>query len=167
MLLKSFSLLFSLLLIFSCSEKKASSGDISGNSADTIPTEVKGFGTQETIKEITGLAGKKPAEVNLFEKYQLYPRLEKLLGIEYSTFKNDWNEETPIVAEGEFIYFSGCKAKACTENRYVLLIDLTYNNINVVNFKNTRQRSFEESSIIGLSLKMEEFIEMIRKEQGL
>lgn len=167
MFLKSFSLAFSLLLICSCSEKKASSSDASENSADTIPSEVKGFGTQATIKEITGLAGKKPTEVNLFEKYQLYSRLEKLLGNEYSTFKKDWNEETPIVAEGEFIYFSGCKAKACKENRYVILIDLTYNNINVVNFKNTRHRSFEESSIIGLSYKMEEYIEKIRKEQGL
>ncbi len=167
MQLKSLSLLFSLFLIFSCGEKKTVSTDTTGGSIDTIQTEVKGFGSQAIIKEITGLAGKKPTEANLFEKYQLYPRLEKLLGNEFTTFKSDWNEETPIQAEGEFIYFSGCKANACRENRYVILIDLTYNNINVVNFKNTRQRSFEESSIIGLSYKMEDYIEKIRKEQGL
>ncbi len=164
---KSLSLLFSLFLIYSCGEKKATSSNTSGSSTDTIQSEVKGFGTQAIIEEITGLAGKTPAEVNLFEKYQLYPRLEKLMGTEFASFKNDWGEETPIEAEGEFVYFSGCKANACKENRYVILIDLSYNNINVVNFKNTRSRSFEESSIIGLSYKMEEYIEKIRKDQGL
>ena len=68
MQLKSLSLLFSLFLIFSCGEKKTESTDTTSSSIDTIQTEVKGFGSQAIIKEITGLAGKKPTEANLFEK---------------------------------------------------------------------------------------------------
>jgi hypothetical protein len=164
--MKFISFFFYLILIASaCTGKKTNTQD---SAANTEPSQVATgtSTTHESIKSMSALVGKMPKDVKLFERYSLYPRLEKVLGDDFADFKSDWNEESPIKIDGEIIYFSGCKAGGCKENKYFITIDLVENNINVINFKNQRARSYEEGSIIGLPTKIADEFEKIRKEQG-
>jgi len=160
-------LIFNFLVHLSCEPKKeaiirksANNNSLSEKMNDSVAVEV-------SLKNIVQLVGKKPKDVQLFEKFSLNERLEKLLGSEFTIFRSEWNEETPIESDGEFAYFTGCKAGACAENKYFILLDLVDNNINVINFKNKKSRSFEEGAIIGMTTKIGEYFDKIRLEQGL
>lgn len=114
--------------------------------------------------EIT--SGKKPAEVGLMTT-SLKKRLKNLLKHEYPSFEKDWNEETTIEISDNILFTSGCQAGDCFANKYILILDIADNNINVINFKYGSVRSWKERAVIGLPEKLLNLLEKIRKDQGL
>lgn len=163
--------LFSLLVVAiltSCSNNKSESKD-AGSNPET-PAEIVNEESKTSMTSINDMAqfeGKLPNEVQLFEKYNLYPRFEKLLGADFADFKADWNEESPIKKDGEIIYMTGCRKGACKDNLYFLTIDLIENNINIINLRNNRPKSYEEGAIIGMPSKLADDFDKVRRSQGL
>jgi len=169
MQLKFISFLLMLFLI-SCSSKKESSTSSQATAADSaalVLNEANGSPNAQSIKELENFIGKKPTEVKLFEKFDLNKRIEKVLGNELAEFNSDWNDETPILKDGEILYFTGCKKGACAENKYFMMLDLVENNFNIINIRNGRPRSFEEGAVIGMSDKLAEDFEKIRNAASL
>jgi hypothetical protein len=158
------------LFLMACSSKKESSTSSQTASADTaalVLEQANGSPEPQSIKELENFIGKKPSQVQLFEKFDLNKRIEKVLGSELAEFKSDWNDETPIFKDGEILYFTGCKTGACAENKYFMMLDLVENNFNIINIRNGRPRSFEEGAVIGMSDKVAEDFEKIRNAAGL
>lgn len=158
------------LFLMACSSKKESSTSSQTTSADSaalVQTQANGSPEPKSIKELENFIGQKPSQVQLFEKFDLNKRIEKVLGSELAAFKSDWNDETPILKDGEILYFTGCKTGACAENKYFMMLDLVENNFNIINIRNGRPRSFEEGAVIGMSDKVAEDFEKIRNAAAL
>ncbi len=161
-MIKIFNLAMILLLISGCKPK--SNTDEAGNPAADIKQELAA--PKKELKNIEAAQGKTPTETKLFDTYALMPRFEKLLGKEFDTFKADWNTESPVEYDGEVVYFYGCKKDNCKENRYLILIDVTLNTINIYNFKGGSVRAYEEDkNVIGLNDKVADYFDKINKEQ--
>lgn len=163
LMLKSVIISLCTLLIVACKPKADADTAEKTSSGVTSPAAAP----KSDLKDLEKAAGKKPSEIKFFETYNLYPRLEKMLGKEYASFKADWNTESAIEYDGEVAYFYGCKKDKCTDNRYFILIDKTLNTINVYNFKGSNTRAYEEEkNVIGMSDKISSYFESIRKEHG-
>jgi hypothetical protein len=158
------------IVVLSCSSKKENSNNPAAGSenqtSDTTNADLPKDG-KNTFDGFDAYVGKKPAEVQLFEKANLNARIEKLLGGEFADFKADWNTESTIMKDGEILYFVGCKSSACAENKYFVMLDLIINNLNIINIRNGRPRSFEEGPVIGMPDKLAGDFEKIRQAQGL
>ncbi|MFZ1704162.1 MAG: hypothetical protein WAT79_07435 [Saprospiraceae bacterium] len=113
------------------------------------------------------MEGKNPSDIGLITLPGLQARIKSLLKKEYDSFQNDWNEETPLIVEDRILFFSGCQRGDCKANKYVVILDVVDNNINIINFKYGSVKSWEERSIIGLSSSLLEHFEKVRVEQGL
>lgn len=122
---------------------------------------------KKSLDEAKTFVGKKPTEIKLFDQLNLGQRLEKLLGNEFSDFKADWNDDNFIAQDGEILYFTGCRKGACADNKYFILLDIMENNINVINIRNGRPRSFEEGAVIGMTDKVAAEFERVRNSAGL
>ncbi len=109
----------------------------------------------------------KPSDVSLMEANDLQSRIKAMLKDNYAEFQSDWKEETPIVIQDKILFTTGCQSGDCKANKYVLIVDFTDNNINIVNFKYGKVRSWEERAVIGLPDKLLQQFESIRKDQGL
>lgn len=129
-------------------ENKASKGS-SSEAGAALPKEqnIQKISFADLEKNV----GKKPAEAKVFENFNIYARLEKMMGEDYKSLKAAWIYEEPLVKDIDVVYTSVCKEKDCTGERYFLLFDVMTNNINVFCFKDGHIRTFEESSIIGLT----------------
>lgn len=161
-MIKIINLAMILLFISGCKPK--SNTDEAGNPAADIKQELAA--PKKELKNIEAAQGKTPTEAKLFDTYALMPRFEKLLGKEFDTFKADWNTESPVEYDGEVVYFYGCKKDNCIENRYLILIDVTLNTINIYNFKGGSVRAYEEDkNVIGLNDKVADYFDKINKEQ--
>ncbi|MBK7525864.1 MAG: hypothetical protein IPI53_17490 [Saprospiraceae bacterium] len=90
-----------------------------------------------------------------------------MLKDEYTTFQKDWKVESPITIQDKILFTTGCQSGDCKANKYILIIDFMDNNINIINFKYGRVRSWEERAVIGLPDKLLAQFESIRKDQGL
>jgi len=118
------------------------------------------------LNDITQHVGKLPKEVDLFTKYSLDGRIEKIMGSDFAEFKKDWNEETPLKKDGEVIYTTGCRAGDCKANKYFLVLDVLQNGINVFNFKGSKAKTYEEDHIIiGLPSQAQADFEKLINEQ--
>ncbi|MBK9734458.1 MAG: hypothetical protein IPO92_05600 [Saprospiraceae bacterium] len=155
-----------IVLLFACKNTNHTS-DGSSNDAAKDSTIVENAAKVD-FKDLSQQVGKLPKEIDLFQKYGLYARIEKIMGKDFAEFKAEWNEETPLQKDGEIMYTTGCKAGACKSNKYILVLDISQNSINVHNYKYDHGRSFEEDhTIIGMPYKMADEFDKIRKEQGL
>lgn len=118
------------------------------------------------IKELANLTGKNPSDVAMFTKYLPDSRMKALLGVEFPDFKLDWNDASTIEKDAELVYFSGCRKDACSDNTYLVIVDLTGNQVNVMNFKGEAVRTYEEGGvIIGLTDKLAEEVKRLRKKK--
>lgn len=161
---------FSLIVfVFACSPKKDTPN--TSNSVEKPSTETPIVDAPKSdkpsLKSLESYVGKKPSEVQLFDNADLTQRIEKLLGADYADFKADWNEESPIMKDGEILYFIGCKSGACAENKYFIMLDLVDPNINIINMRNGRPRSYEEGAVIGMPDTVAEAFDKTRQSQGL
>ncbi len=160
-------LLLSFFILFSCKtqneDKKVATAEKADGSIEAEAPKV----AATSLAEAKNFVGKKASEVQLFEKFNLNNRIEKLLGAEYAEFKADWNEENNISQDGEILYLTGCRKGACNENKYFLLLDMMESNINIINIRNGRPRSFEEGAVIGMTDKVASEFEQIRNADGL
>ncbi len=156
------------VIIISCKDKKSSADASSKSNQDTakIASTSIDTPTPSNIKELASLAGQTPTQAKIFEIGNLNKRFEKLMGEHYEEFKSDWNQETPIMKDGEILYFIGCKANSCNDNKFFVMIDLVTDNINVIHMKNRRPVSHEESSVIGMTEKMAADFEKSRSADG-
>ncbi|MFZ1579898.1 MAG: hypothetical protein WAT26_02110 [Saprospiraceae bacterium] len=156
------------IFFLSCSSKKESNVQTT-TEVTPAPANVETPQTSsgDDIKSLTSFVGKKPSEAQIFDKFDFTKRFEKLMGEHYSEFKSDWNQETPIMKDGEILYFVGCKANACRENKFFVMIDMITNNLNVIHLKDGRPVSHEESAVIGMSEKIAEDFEKTRSSDGL
>lgn len=118
------------------------------------------------LNDIAQHVGKMPKEIDLFTKYSLDGRIEKIMGSDFAEFKKDWNEETPLKKDGEVMYTTGCRANDCKSNRYLLVLDLLQNGVNVYNFRQAKTKTYEEDHIIiGLPNQVQADFEKILNEQ--
>lgn len=166
MLLRQFLLLSSVLFFFTGCKSAAESPEQTKRETKQEETPVIERGENAEWKNFESAVGKKPAEVGLLSA-SLKTRLKNLLKEEYAVFEKDWNEESVIDVTDRIIFTSGCQAGDCPANKYILILDVADNNINVINFKYGQVRSWEERAVIGLPDKLLEKYESIRKEQGL
>ncbi|MBK6565968.1 MAG: hypothetical protein IPN49_16145 [Saprospiraceae bacterium] len=155
-------------IMMSCKTDKSTSE--TSFKAETSQDTVDQNTPQETNSDWTvyeGAENKKPAEVSLFEAKGLQTRLKSMLKDEYTTFQKDWKVESPIIIQDKILFTAGCQSGDCKANKYILIIDFMDNNINIINFKYGRVRSWEERAVIGLPDKLLAQFESIRKDQGL
>ncbi|MGB4960366.1 MAG: hypothetical protein WBO36_12875 [Saprospiraceae bacterium] len=159
--MKNFILVVSLCLFaMACKENTNTSSDSSTAIFDQDIIIVP-------FKQMEGEANKLPKEINLFEKYQLYPRIEKLLGQDFKEFKENWNDETPMVKYIDVMTAIGCKKDDCKSSQYLLLFDLMTNELNIYSFQNAKVRTFEEKTIIGLNDQLSDLYMKIAKDHGV
>lgn len=167
--MKNIVFIFLLFLVVSCKNQndgsKTEGAEQTSNSAEG-PTP-SSTATQTSIADAKNFLGKKATDVKLFDQFNLNQRIEKLLGSDFTEFKADWNDENVIAQDGEILYFTGCRKGACAENKYVVLLDMMENNINIINIRNGRPRSFEEGAVIGMTDKVAAEFERIRNTPGL
>ncbi|MFN8339736.1 MAG: hypothetical protein U0T36_12035 [Saprospiraceae bacterium] len=166
--LKSLICILSVIVI-SCNDKKVSHTDTEKAAQDTT-TQIasnQNAPTKIDIKDLGNLVGQKPTESKIFEMDHLGKRFEKLMGEHYAEFKSDWNQETPFMKDGEIIYFVGCKAPNCSENKFFVMIDLITDNINIIHIMNGRPVSHEESSVIGMTDKLAQDFEKCRSSNQI
>ena len=166
MFFRQFILLISVLFLISGCKSAPDSAEQNNPEKTKEETPVIERGENAEWKKFENAIGKKPAEVGLLSA-SLKERLKNLLKEEYPVFEKDWNEESVIAVTDRIIFTYGCQAGDCPANKYILILDVADNNINVINFKYGRVRSWEERAIIGLPDKLLEKYESIRKEQGL
>jgi hypothetical protein len=163
--MKNIGLVFLLFIMVSCKNQNEVSKTESTTQTSN-PAE-ENAATPTSIAEAKNFVSKKATDVKLFEQFNLNQRIEKLLGTDFTEFKADWNEENLISQDGEILYFSGCRKGACADNKYFVLLDMMENNINIINIRNGRPKSFEEGAVIGMTDKVAEEFERIRNATGL
>lgn len=83
-------------------------------------------------KEAREIVGKTVTESKLWHNAKFSGRLTKLMGTDFATMKKFWNTETPIRKFGDFLMMTGCEQHNCSNNQYVIFIDLGDGCINVV-----------------------------------
>ncbi|HMR87654.1 MAG TPA: hypothetical protein PKD51_05850 [Saprospiraceae bacterium] len=165
--MKIFSFVFLLLISFASCKNANTESSPEGEKSETYEGEKPETPVVRIdLNEIAQHVGKLPKEVDLFTKYSLDARIEKIMGTDYAEFKQDWNEETPLKKDGEVMYTTGCKAGDCKANRYLLVLDLLQNGVNVYNFRQTKNKTYEEDNIIiGLPSQAQADFEKILNEQ--
>ena len=148
-------LIFCLVLVYSACNNTSTSTTQSASGASQ--TDNKDQSSKETtqidkpsMEDAVKYVGKKPSEVDLFNQYDLNKRIENMLESDYETFKANWNEETPIMKDGEILYFIGCKTGDCASNKYFVMLDMLDTNINIIFIRGGLPKSYEESAIIGM-----------------
>ncbi len=166
-MIRFFFFCLSMLFLINCKNSKNQDTAISETvKSDSIALVSKLIKSE--LKALEKQVGKLPSEAGLFTNFGLAERIEKVMGKDYQDFKETWVKETPIKKDGEILYTSGCQIDVCKANRYILIIDMLQNGINIYNFKHDKGRSYEEdNTIIGMPFKLQDDFEKIRIEQGL
>lgn len=143
--------IFIILAHLSCKDSAKNQAN-SGLPNDTTSVSVKAAKPSHlTLESLQAYVGKTPGESDLFNKYQLLPRIEKLLGKDFADFKNGWEVETPIKGEGDVYYTTACKKDKCESISIFLVMDTANDNVNVYLFNQGKIKTWEETSIIGLT----------------
>ncbi|MEQ1605209.1 MAG: hypothetical protein ABL999_10105 [Pyrinomonadaceae bacterium] len=78
------------------------------------------------------IIGKTATEIKLWQNKKVDPQLRELLGEDYSMMRRFWNTETPIKKFGDFLMLTGCEKQNCSNNRYVVFMNMATSNIEVV-----------------------------------
>ena len=94
--------------------------------------------------------GKTASEIKLWQSKEIDPRLRKLMGADYATMKKFWNTETPIKKFGDFLMMTGCEQHNCAANQYVIFMDTSNGNINVVHIDKSKAKDWKEYGEITL-----------------
>ncbi len=160
---------FAFLLVLAFASCKNSGTD---SKSDELKNETYNNEKLETpivkmdLNDLEKHIGKLPKEVDMFKQFGLDARIEKIMGTDYPDFKSYWNVETPLKKDGEIIYTTGCRETDCKSNRYLLVLDLIQNGINVYNFRGAQTKTYEEDHIIiGLPNMVQADFEKILNEQ--
>lgn len=83
-------------------------------------------------KAASEIVGKTVSASKLWQKKKFDERLRELMGPDYATMRKFWNTETPIKKFGDFLMMTGCEQHNCSDNQYVIFIDLGDGRINVI-----------------------------------
>jgi hypothetical protein len=102
------------------------------------------------LSSLKASVGKTAVDIKLWDNKDVGPRLEKLMGADYTTMKKFWGTESPITADGDVLMMSGCEPHNCGPNQYVIFIDTAKDNINVVHIKNGVAKDYKEKGDITL-----------------
>lgn len=94
--------------------------------------------------------GKTVGEIKLWQNEEINTRLKKLMGADYTIMKKFWNTETPIKKFGDFLMMTGCEQHNCGDNQYVIFMDTSEGNINVVHIHNKTTKRWNENGEIDL-----------------
>ncbi len=163
-------------MAISCKQKAGPSTDAAATVAqdtamragDTIKLSSLADNNDGSLVTLVQYAGKKPSEVDFWNKNGVGARISKLMGNAYGDFQRNWNDETPIIeSDSGMLFMTGCKIGACLNSRYVVVIDTKINIINVYALSDTgqRMRSFEEKgTILAMSYKMQDWFDKIYEE---
>ena len=142
------------LLTAACSSTSAPNTANSTHAANTAtPTPVAASTTpaaDASLHLLKRSVGKTAAEIGLWENNEITARLEKLLGADYTSMKQNWQTQTPIEAEGSVLSLTGCENNNCGGNQYLMYVDTANNNINVYRFKDGKMKTYSEKGAIEL-----------------
>lgn len=97
---------------------------------------------------ITENMDKYPREIRIFQDKAFTDRLKALTGEEYQTILNNFDTETPIVAEMGTYKFTGCKAHDCVGFKTTFLYDSYEDNLNVVVSREGKVKVYDEKGKI-------------------
>jgi len=164
------SVLILCTIAFSCKNdgSKTMDGDTAvadSTATSSDPNVVKIDGTQlvdSKLKEVVSQEGKLPSEIDLLNKYELLPRLEKMMGAEFKNFSKDWEMQSPLKKDGNVMYTGGCKPGNCKGIKYFLIFDTKTDNVNFYYVKDGAATAFGEKSVIVLTPKITEDFDNIR-----
>ena len=117
-------------------------------------------------KEARELVGKTVSESKLWQNKKFVIRLRQLMGPDYAIMRRFWNTETPIKKFGDFLMMTGCEQHNCTENQYVIFMDLGDGTINVVHIGKDSTREWNSwREILHLPPPFEEEIEAMKSRR--
>ncbi len=108
------------------------------------------------------IVGKTVTESKLWQNKVFSDQLSKLMGPDYATMKQFWNEETPIKKFGDFLMMTGCERQNCINNRYVIFIDLGTGDTNVIHIGKDGTREWKVYEKIQLPPPFEEEMKRIK-----
>jgi len=162
--MKKNSMIFlALVSFFSCAEKGSNATTDSKDpqvTADSVASDTIVDGNKWS-----GSAGKKLSEVSFLTNPAIKNRLKALMGQEFDLMVQNWSQETGIIVSENILMATGCSKDNCSGNHYVLLYDMIYNNLNVINFRQNRIRSYEENGVIGMPEKVQNAFDNIYASQ--
>lgn len=95
-------------------------------------------------------AGKYPSDIKLLENAEIKPRLQKLLGKDWSDMKAKFDVETPNEIEDNIFKGEACEAHNCGDNRFIIYVDLDDGNINVFHIESGKTKKYLENGEIEL-----------------
>lgn len=103
-----------------------------------------------SLGNLKPFVGKSASEIKLWQNEEINTRLKKLMGADYATMKKYWNTETPIKKFGDFLMMTGCEQHNCGDNQYIIFMDTSEGNINVVHIYNKTAKNWNENGEIDL-----------------
>lgn len=157
--------LFVCFLSIAACKNNSNSTNVSNKSEDSADKTI--LIEKPSMEDADKYVGKKPSEVNLFSQYNLTNRIEALLKNDSKNFTENFNDETPIMRDGELLYFVGCKAGDCKAMKFFVILDLIETNINILVINNGTPKSYEESAIIGMTDNIAKAFQNILTSPGL
>lgn len=98
-------------------------------------------------KQAREVVGKTVTESKLWENKTFDRQLRKLMGPDYATMRKFWNVETPIRKFGDFLMMTGCEEGNCSNNQYVMFIDLGAGSIGVVHISKDKTKEWKDEDI--------------------
>lgn len=93
------------------------------------------------------IVGKTVNESKLWQNKTFDRQLRNLMGTEYATMRKFWNIETPIRKFGDFLMMTGCEQDNCSNNQYVMFIDLGAGSIGVVHIGKDETKQWKDDDI--------------------
>jgi hypothetical protein len=163
-------IIFVFILSFTACKNKTNTDKSKSENTEITSSTINNDATnidKPSMEDAAKYVGKKPSEVNLFSQYNLEKRIDALLKNDAQNFKDNLNETTPIMKDGEILYFIGCKAGDCKAMKFFVMLDMLDTNVNVTVINNGTPKSYEESAIIGMTDQIAREFQRILSSPGL
>ena len=120
------------------------------------------------VAELKRLEGKRLREIELWNAPDMQERIGKLLGGEFEALKNEWMIESPITVEGDVLMVAGCDwNNNCDQNQYVMFVDTAKDNINILHFKDGKEKSYKEKGDVVLTEKFTQDLAAMKAKCGV
>ena len=150
------------IVLGGCSTPNATPATSTGDSGPRVVYSGGG------VAELKRLEGKRMREIQIWDAEDMKVRLGKLLGDDFEAFKQEWVIESPITVDGDVLMMAGCDwHNNCDQNQYVMFVDTVNDNINVLHFKDGKEKAYREKGDIALPEKFAEGLTGIKAKCGV
>jgi hypothetical protein len=120
------------------------------------------------LAELRRLEGKRIREIELWDAPDIQERLGKLVGAEFEALKREWMIESPITVDGDVLMAAGCDwNNNCDQNQYVMFADTAKDNINILHFKDGKEKAYKEKGDVALTEKFTQDLAAMKAKCGV